>query len=277
MNIIISVIVPCYNQAQYLPEALDSVLQQSYANWECIIVNDGSTDNTEGVTEKYLKIDNRFKYISQQNKGLSAARNTGVTSSVGEYILPLDADDKIGPNYIKKAIHFFEKNTGTSLVYCQAELFGARTGKWQLKPYSYMNLLSSNMIFCSSIFKRVDFDAAGGYDERMKRGYEDWEFYLRLLKSDSTVHQLKEHHFYYRIKQKSMLADIGIADEQELNNYIYNKHQDIYKTYFASPINLIRKLEMYEAMYKNSADYKLGNKLLNPFRVFVHTIKSMVK
>jgi glycosyltransferase involved in cell wall biosynthesis len=86
---LVSVIVPCFNQAQYLGEALQSVLAQTYTNWECIIVDDGSPDNTERVASKFVKLDNRIKYHKKQNGGLADARNYGINKAKGEFILPL--------------------------------------------------------------------------------------------------------------------------------------------------------------------------------------------
>lgn len=97
MNPLISVIVPCYNQAQYLDECLQSVLDQTYQNWECIIVNDGSPDHTEEVAKKWLEKDNRFRYIYKENGGLSSARNAGIREAKGEYLFFLDCDDLL-PN-----------------------------------------------------------------------------------------------------------------------------------------------------------------------------------
>lgn len=95
LNTLVSVIIPCYKQAQYLDEALQSVFNQTYANWECIIVNDGSPDNTAEVANWWLEKDRRFRYLIQENAGLSSARNSGIDYATGEFILPLDADDKI--------------------------------------------------------------------------------------------------------------------------------------------------------------------------------------
>ncbi len=92
---LISVIVPCYNQAQYLDECLQSVLDQTYQDWECIIVNDGSPDNTEEVAKKWLAKDSRFKYFYKENGGLSSARNAGIKDSIGQFIFFLDFDYKI--------------------------------------------------------------------------------------------------------------------------------------------------------------------------------------
>ena len=102
---VISIIVPCYNQAQYLPETLQSVLEQDYRHWECIIINDGSPDNTEEVALEWCSKDERFKYFKKENGGLSDARNYGIKHSVGKYILPLDSDDKISKDYTLEAIN----------------------------------------------------------------------------------------------------------------------------------------------------------------------------
>ena len=99
---LISVIVPCYNQAQYLDECLQSVLDQTYTDWECIIVNDGSPDHTEEIAKKWVEKDARFRYLFKENGGLSSARNAGIEIAKGEWILPLDADDKIGNQYLEQ-------------------------------------------------------------------------------------------------------------------------------------------------------------------------------
>ena len=114
---LVSVVIPCYNQAEYLPETLDSLIAQNYKNWEGIIVNDGSPDNTEEIALAYLEKDQRFKYFSKENGGLSSARNYGVKHASGEFILPLDSDDIIKPEYLEKAIEAFEKEPHLKLVW----------------------------------------------------------------------------------------------------------------------------------------------------------------
>ena len=101
MNNKISIIVPCYNQAQYLDECLQSVLEQTYENWECIIVNDGSPDDTEVVAKKWLEKDNRFQYLYKKNGGLSSARNAGIKQAKGVYIQLLDSDDLLQKDKLK--------------------------------------------------------------------------------------------------------------------------------------------------------------------------------
>ncbi|MHB9139174.1 MAG: glycosyltransferase family 2 protein [Victivallaceae bacterium] len=237
MNVqpLVSVIVPCYKQAEFLPETLDSVLGQTYSNWECIIVNDGSPDNTDAVTQQYLTKSNRFKYITQQNSGPSVARNAGIKNSSGKYILPLDADDLIGAEYLSSAVVALEQDSTLKLVYCRVEFFGEKCGEWALPEYSPSGLLAGNMIFNTALFRRSDFDLAGGYDESFRNGHEDWDFWLSLLLPDGKVLQLPEILFYYRIRhasrQNSMSREKVIADGFK----IYEKHKAMYLRFWGSP------------------------------------------
>ena len=223
-NPLISVIVPCYNQAQYLDECLQSVLDQTYSNWECIIVNDGSPDNTEEVAKKWLAKDSRFRYFYKENGGLSSARNFGIKKAEGEWILPLDSDDKIGDCYLEKAqIHFHED---FKIIYCKAHFFGSTLTPWLLRDYSYQDILFGNHIFCAAFFKKIDWENASGYDENLKYGREDWDFWLSILNEGSKVSKLDYVGFYYRRKENSM--DVQLNENEQLlidaENYIFKKH-----------------------------------------------------
>ena len=230
MNLV-SIIVPCYNQAQYLNDCLLSILNQTYQNWECIIINDGSTDNTFDVSKSWLEKDSRFFYYEKENGGVSSARNYGIKKSNGIYILPLDGDDFISDNYIETCVNEFETNTNTKLVYGNAIKFGEINEEWDLPAYSFEKLLMGNMIFCTALYKRSDFDIIGGYDENMIFSCEDWEFWINLLKNGGNVIRNKKCIFYYRIKEDSRNNNIT-PDYFKLNtsyNYIYNKHNNCYE------------------------------------------------
>lgn len=108
-NPLVSVIIPAFNQAQFLPDALDSLLAQTYPEWDCHIVDDGSTDNTAAIAQQYTHKDPRFHYIFQQNKGLSGARNTGLRNARGELIQFLDADDILEPEKIELQVKAMQK------------------------------------------------------------------------------------------------------------------------------------------------------------------------
>lgn len=234
MNIKVSIIVPCYNQAQYLDEALQSVLEQTYVNWECIVVNDGSPDNTEEVAKKWLEKDNRFKYIYQENTGVSGARNIGITNAAGEFILPLDADDKISTEYVSIAVDSFNQDVSLKVVYCKAEKFGDEVGLWNLPLYSLKALAIDNMIFCSAIYRKSDWERVGGYDEKMIHGLEDWEFWIAILKKGGEVKCLDEVGFFYRIKNVSRNNQFNSNDEKYLLEYMSVKHVDFFVAQFGS-------------------------------------------
>ena len=104
---VISIIIPCYNSSLYIKETLESVQKQTFQDWECIIVNDGSTDNSLDIIKEYSYKDKRFYYIDKKNEGPAIARNIAIHNSTGEFILPLDSDDIIEPTYTEKAIQHF--------------------------------------------------------------------------------------------------------------------------------------------------------------------------
>jgi glycosyltransferase involved in cell wall biosynthesis len=235
-DINVAVIVPCYNQAQYMDEALISVLNQTYTNWECIIVNDGSTDNTEETGKKWASTDHRFKYIYQKNKGLSSARNYGIEHTNAKYILPLDCDDKISADYLMLAIAAFKMNESLKVVYCKAEKFGAETGAWNLPAYSHQNLCNMNMIFCTAVFKKSDWNLVGGYDAKMINGLEDWEFWIAILKNGGEVMCLNAVCFFYRIRKHSMIRSIDTEKRIRLKNYLLQKHFYFYINTYNSTI-----------------------------------------
>ena len=270
MSPVISVIVPCYNQGKYLAETLNSIIKQTFTNWECIIVNDGSSDCTTETANSFCVKDSRFHYIEQQNQGLALARNNGIKASVGKYILPLDADDLIDPTYIEKAIKHFQEHPDTSIVYCRAQLFGAVNQDWDLPQYNYESFIWMNCIFCSAVFKRADYDKTIGYNPNMIYGFEDWDLWLSILSKDSTVYQIDEPLFFYRKKSQSMTTTTH-EQMRKLYSIIYNNHKEIYEPYCNHLIeyrnaSLLLEEEAHNAILKVKASksYRLGYFILHP-------------
>lgn len=269
----ISIIVPCYNQSEYLAEALQSVLDQSFLDWECIIVNDGSPDDTEKIAQEWLSKDNRFKYISKENGGLCDARNVGISKAGGKYILPLDADDKLGKDYLELAFRELENDTDLQVVYCKAEKFGIENGSWDLPPYSLKALATDNMIFCSAIFRKNEWERVGGYDLKMEYGLEDWEFWIALLKSGGKVIKLDYIGFYYRIKSSSMIQQLNKSNKKKKKfEYISVKHADFMVQQLGSfmhlnHINQSQKIEFENKLKSEKFVLKLFiNTILNFFK-----------
>lgn len=268
-NPVISVIVPCYNQAIYLSETLQSVLEQEFQDWECIIVNDGSSDNTEDIARQWEEKDSRFKYLYKNNGGLSDARNYGIKYALGSYILPLDSDDKIGKLYISEAIKVFSSIPNVKLVYSNLILFGAENQQLVTPDYLYENMLTENRIFCSGIYRKEDYLKTNGYNSNMKEGLEDWDFWLSLLSPNDVVIKLPDFHFLYRIKEVSMLKLIDHAKNEQLLLQVFRNHVPLFLEYF-NPIRDHIEADYYKyevKSYQNSAEYKIGKALLFPFRL----------
>lgn len=244
---LVTVIVPCFNYAAYLAEALDSVLSQTYQDWECIIVNDGSSDNTEEVALDYCEKDKRFSYYSQENKGVIAARNKGLEMAKGKYVLPLDGDDKIAPTYIKKGVSVLENNEFIRVVYCKASYFGEMKGEVELAPFSMEKLLIRNMIFSSALHHKVDSERIGGYNDTMKKGLEDWDYWISILKDGGEAYQISEILFYYRRRMGTRSDSFTFVEEAEIRQQIYQRHSQVYKKYFGDPINMLREKERFAA------------------------------
>jgi glycosyltransferase involved in cell wall biosynthesis len=209
---LISVIIPCFNLGQFLGDALDSILVQTFNDFEVIIVNDGSDDP---ATVRMLQTLNRPKtrVVHMVNGGVASARNRGIGEAAGRYILPLDADDRIAPTYLEQAIAVLDAQSEVGIVYCRAELFGEASGEWLLPKFSLPHQLLDNLIFSAAIFRRKQWELVGGYSERMRTGWEDWDFWLRLTALGVKVVQLDEPLFFYRIRRGSRDRSIGFFDK----------------------------------------------------------------
>ena len=272
---LVSIIVPCYKQAHFLNESLLSVLEQSYTNWECIIVNDGSPDTTEIIAKHWLAKDARFKYIAQDNRGLSAARNAAVKVSIGDFILPLDADDILDAAFLSTLVPVLEANNTLGLVTCYSKFFVGNTSHiiHELKPTgtTYHAILFENSIIATSLYRKACWEAIGGYDELMKKGFEDWEFWLAITKQGWTYEVIPSFLFYYRKSKKSMLIDTLENHRIQNLEYVMDKHQDLYAAHFdntkAYLFFLINLHNNKRIQYKSSLEYTIGRWVLLPFRM----------
>jgi len=223
----VSVIIPCYNHGQYLDEAVQSVLRQTYRNFEIIVVDDGSTDEkTLQILEKYSQPKTRL--IRTSHQGLANARNHGIATCSGKYILPLDADDKVGTSYLEKAVVVLEANEGVGIVYCEARFFGETFGAWKLPAYKFPDILYGNAIFCSAIFRRSDWTKVNGYNPNMIYGWEDYDLWLSLIELGREVFCIPETLFFYRRRSNSMVNMMN--HEQSIYSYaqLFRNHSKLY-------------------------------------------------
>jgi glycosyltransferase involved in cell wall biosynthesis/SAM-dependent methyltransferase len=233
---IVSVIIPCFNDGLFIDEALQSINQQTYSPIEIIVVNDGSDDRL--TIEKIRSLENSsIRVINIPNSGPAAARNLGIQYSNGKYILPLDADDKIHSDYITKAVEIMEKDEEVGIVYCFAEFIGNKKGKWNLPPYNLRTMLLDNVIFATALYRKEDWEKVGGYDESLRYGMEDYDFWLSIIEINKKVYQIPEVMFFYRIKSNSRtynfnknLDRVKATYQKIYRNHprLYNKNKDLY-------------------------------------------------
>lgn len=276
---LVSIIVPCYNQGQYLTEALESVEVQTYSNWECVIVDDGSTDNSKEVALIYCNRDRRFKYIYQENQGPSVARNNAIKKSRGEYILPLDGDDKIHEDYLKSAVEILINRDDVKIVNCRVELFGYSSGEWKLPDFNLDDFMQYNQIVCTAMFRRRDYDQTNGYNPNMREGLEDWDFWLSLLETGGNVFTIPHTYFFYRIKESS--RNIDSMQKETYNRLIVTvvaNHPAFYREQYNSLLIKNKKLSNKLSYYKNSYFWRFFYWLRNKedqwinFKVYIYNI-----
>jgi len=216
---VVSIIIPCYNQGKYLDETLSSVFFQTYKTWECIIVNDGSVDNTEKIALDWCKKDNRFNYINKDNKGLSSARNTGLEIAKGDYILFLDADDALDSKKTEKSLSFLKKKYGQkkNIVISNFRMFSYNIHS-STEPYCILDerVFTLDMILYKwekvftipihcALFERELFKNFKFPEELQAK--EDWIMWLTIIQDDIHIHFIDEPLALYRTHTESMTND----------------------------------------------------------------------
>lgn len=225
----LSIIIPCYNSESTLEETLESVLEQDYQDWEAIMVNDGSPDNLEDIALKWIEKDARFKYFKKENGGLGSARNYGIKEAKGNFILPLDSDNKIGKTFAKKAIIIIQENVNVGVVYGDAMYFGEKNELWKVGAFDKYKMLEHNYIDACAIIRKKIFDIIGLYDENLPyQGHEDWDLWLRVLATNYTFSYLEEVTFNYRVDKDSMIKRFNMNMLNENISYIKFKNNMLY-------------------------------------------------
>ena len=276
MDPLISIIVPCYNDAQYIEQAVNSALSQTYANKEVIVVDDGSNPETKAILKKLAT--QITKLIVQENKGQSTARNIGIKEAKGDYILVLDSDDYFEPSFCEKAMTVFQYKKEIKIVTCQANLLFENGSKVLYIPKggSISNFIISNSALGTSMFKKEDWRFCGGYDECMRKGFEDWEFFIRLLKSGGEAEVIQEPLYNYRKRSVSTTLKANNI-KYDLLKYIYFKHQDIYtanyELFITHLLNRIEREEIEKIKNAHRLEFKIGMAILKPFRWFKLLLK----
>jgi len=209
----VSIVIPCYNDGLMLREALASVEQVRNANvLEVIIVDDGSFEvETSKVLSKAREAG--YSVVAQPNRGPGAARNTGIRLAKGEFILPLDSDNRLRDVYLNEGVSLLKENPTIGVAYADAEYFGEKSGRWDVPEFHLLSLIRMNFIDTCALYRKRLWEEVGGYDEqRICMGVEDWDFWLRLASHGSTFVHLPRIGFDYRVRSDSMIVKaIGLG------------------------------------------------------------------
>jgi len=223
----VTIIIPCYNQGHYLAEALQSIAVANMELIDVLIVNDGSTnDETKSILNKLHQ--EGFTIINQENQGLGAARNAGIMASNTDYILPLDADNKIISSFIERAINILDHDLSYAVVFSNANYFGDKTGILKPGKFNLQRLMLGNYIDACAMIRRSAICQVGLYDKMRIMGYEDWDLWLKLAFNGYEFYYLNELGFEYRVRKDSMMKNVNEnTDRQnEIETYFLEKYAD---------------------------------------------------
>lgn len=240
---LVSVIIPVYNMEKYLAETISSVLASTIQQFEIIIVDDESTDNSKEIARSYTVKDTRIKFFEQKNAGASVARNHAISMATSNYILPLDADDLIGEEYLEKAVEVLENQPEVKLVVCRSVFIGEKDGEWELPPFSLRLLARKNLMNNCSMYRKADWEEVGGYCEEM-RGREDWDFWISLLKNGGDVYKLPIIGFYYRIRQNSKRIRAR-QWKKEIIEKLNERHAEFFKQQLGGKLRNFREMSRF--------------------------------
>ncbi len=279
----VSIIIPCYNHGKYLDQAIQSVFNQTYSNYEIIVLDDGSDDNKTKKIIKHLK--NKYKnktnikFIYTENKGLPSARNTAIEKANGKFILPLDADDKIAAKFLEKCVSILIKDDNIGIVATYVKAFGYKN--WKAKPkYKFSRFIVENQIPTTALFKKKDWEKVNGYNANMKHGWEDYDFWLSILELNKKIKIIPEILFFYRQhfpnKNKRPFSSNSIdpQKELELRFQIFENHNNLYQSHVTTVLEHIHN-QKYQINLMEKQNQK-HQSLLFSIKHILSLLKKMV-
>jgi glycosyltransferase involved in cell wall biosynthesis len=232
----VSIVIPYYNHGKYIDETVASIDQIPDKDlYEVIIVNDGSTDDYSNERLRALEQTGKYTIIWQENSGVGAARNNGIKHAKGEFILPVDSDNTILPDYIYRALEIFQNQPEISIVYCDRNLFGETSGICKVGPFNLQRLMLDNFIDNCAVFRKSMIDEIGGYDTfRELAGLADWELWIRAARNGHKFYYIDEPLFNYRLVPDSMIRQL-VSNKTKGNtniDHLAEKYKDFLSPFY---------------------------------------------
>ena len=225
MEPLVSVVIPCFNHGRFVHEALESVFQQTWKSWEVIVVDDGSTDDTAAVL---ASIDHpQVRVLTQENRGVAVARNRGIEAATGDFVVPLDADDRILPTMIAACMARLLANPQLGYAYTHMQMFGDVDEVYKHAAYSFYRMLQDNDASVCAVVRKAAWLDAGGYGLEVMPGIADWDFWLRCGGHGWHGVLVPEALFQYRVRSGSMWDDTK-REMDKVRGQLRAAHQDLY-------------------------------------------------
>lgn len=279
----VAVIVPCYNHARFVGEAVRSALAQVDADVHAVVVDDGSDDGTTPAACDACALPGRVRVLHQPNRGLPAARNAGARAAGdADYLVFLDADDTIEPGFVR-ALHASLVDAGAagpgpppaggvSHAYCQERLTELGQGVWAVPEWDPRLLMITNLHPVTALVRRACFEHAGGFDESMRSGYEDWDFWLRMAGRGWRGVRVREPLFLWRRHSPTTMVMESIRRHDELYARLIRNHPGLYEG--AERELLVRTNTMLRAFDVNWLDEDLQPIPLRDLRAWARELEA---
>ncbi len=266
----IAVVIPCFNDGKFLPESLESLYAQTFQNWEAVVVNDGSTDRY--TLELLKKIDHpQVKvYHHEKNKGLAAARNTGIRMTTSPILFPLDSDDQFVPDSLEIALQWFEKYPQTDVFYPDVIHFGAENRIRENPEFDFPLLVRQHYIQAQSPFRRSIFEKIRGYCEHdtLRLGMEDVDFWYSMLEAGASFKRLPYPIYRYRF-HGGTLSQRMQRHNYKIRCFIANRHRKLLQGRLRQEYLQMGAIRSYRTAIMNR-DRK--NALFSAFHIYQHCL-----
>lgn len=271
MNPLVSVIIPCYNQDKYLNETLQSVSCQTYPDWECIMVDDGSTDDSARIIASFVAKDPRFVYIYKKNEGVSKARNVGLENANGQFIQFLDADDLLDAQKIERSLQEIKNNKDLQIVVTNFKMISSDSKEvfppfCEIKNdsltfenflYNFFSIQLQCGFFNKKLFESIRFPES-------LSAQEDWVVWIKILKDNPSYIFIDIPLAFYRINPSGRMNTIG-ADDNQIKVLNCLKEILTYEQFYQFSVNIVTKnfstnktLNKNLNALKKSSEYKIG-------------------
>ncbi len=266
----VSIIIPCYNQAEYVAEAIESALNQTYKNIEIVVINDASKDNSSEVIRSYVNKHSNIIFLDEKdNKGVVKSRNLAISQCSGVYILPVDADDKIDPTFCEKSVKILDKDNDIRIVYSKIQFFGHLNKEFKLETFNPDRIIFNNCIPNTAMYRKSDFLSVGGYHDYMKDGWEDWNMWLSILEiapnKEKCAYKIDEKLYLYRQFESGTRSDFKLKKQNELFVNMIVNHPSLYK----------ERISFYKHIQK-TLPTKIGKKIKLIKRLFMFIVFQFV-